>query len=498
MTKILTLALLAVSLIVLSPSLWQLLSEIAWGGMWIEAGILLLGFLAIVASAIASRSSNENSLQNRVGSTALAVGVSLALLSTLWGWYTSDPVWVFRGWAVCLSAFLSLTLGFSKANFARLACLACFVPLSLWSLAPEIHSLGQRLATSFAGATLDLLKIFFFTKGNVIGLVNTSFLENAQCSGLRLLGPALLIALIYSFLRGYRLARSIYIAVVCLFWVIVINGVRIAFFARQQDSQATPLDFNAPMADILSLLAILFLLWSADQFYAAFSTKEVEREAEPSKAPVIVGEASLSTMFAVNVLLIGLILSGAMILYRNSKGTYTRRSSQEIKSAVENIKLPLEIDGWKSEDASVSPESVAPVFKHGTTWIQRDWELASQAQGALPMKLRLEGAWLRPPKIDWHWRWFGWRLSNPLIDELGQSSWSMTRSIVEEAFVVSSNIGVATPDPMASPSLQLSLIQQGYQSFSEEQRKSQRELFAKVRKEIEEQIRASNHAQIPH
>ncbi|MFM8396903.1 MAG: hypothetical protein ACKOAH_03655, partial [Pirellula sp.] len=151
-----------------------------------------------------------------------------------------------------------------------------------------------------------------------------------------------------------------------------------------------------------------------------------------------------------------------------------------------------------SEDASVSPESVAPVFKHGTTWIQRDWELASQAQGALPMKLRLEGAWLRPPKIDWHWRWFGWRLSNPLIDELGQSSWSMTRSIVEEAYVVSSNIGVATPDPMASPSLQLSLIQQGYQSFSEEQRKSQRELFAKVRKEIEEQIRASNHAQIPH
>ncbi|MFM7977106.1 MAG: hypothetical protein ACKO8U_18705, partial [Pirellula sp.] len=81
MTKTLTLALLAVSLIVLSPSLWQLLSEIAWGGMWIEAGILLLGFLAIVASAIASRSSNENSLQNRVGSTALAVGVSLALLS---------------------------------------------------------------------------------------------------------------------------------------------------------------------------------------------------------------------------------------------------------------------------------------------------------------------------------------------------------------------------------------------------------------------------------
>ncbi|MFM8399243.1 MAG: archaeosortase/exosortase family protein, partial [Pirellula sp.] len=231
--------------------------------------------------------------------------------------------------------------------------MAWFVPLSLWSLAPEIHSLGQRLATSFAGATLDLLKIFFFTKGNVIGLVNTSFLENAQCSGLRLLGPALLIALIYSFLRGYRLARSIYIAVICLFWVIVINGVRIAFFARQQDSQATPLDFNAPMADILSLLAILFLLWSADQFYAAFSTKEVEREAEPSKAPVIVGEASLSTMFAVNVLLIGLILSGAMILYRNSKGTYTRRSSQEIKSAVENIKLPLEIDGWKSEDASV-------------------------------------------------------------------------------------------------------------------------------------------------
>jgi hypothetical protein len=278
----------------------------------------------------------------------------------------------------------------------------------------------------------------------------------------------------------------------------VINGVRIAFFARQQDSQATPLDFNAPMADILSLLAILFLLWSADQFYAAFSTKEVEREAEPSKAPVIVGEASLPTMVAVNVLLIGLILSGAMILYRNSKGTYTRRSSQEIKSAVENIKLPLEIDGWKSEDASVSPESVAPVFKHGTTWIQRDWELASHAQGALPMKLRLEGAWLRPPKIDWHWRWFGWRLSNPLIDELGQSSWSMTRSIVEEAYVVSSNIGVATPDPMGSPSLQLSLIQQGYQSFSEEQRKSQRELFAKVRKEIEEQIRASNHAQIPH
>jgi exosortase/archaeosortase family protein len=498
MTKTLTLALLAVSLIVLSPSLWQLLSEIAWGGMWIEAGILLLGFVAIVTSAIASRSSNANKLQNGVNSTALAVGVSLALLSTLWGWYSSDPVWVFRGWAVCLSAFLSLTFGFSKSNFAHLASLACFVPLSLWSLAPQIHSLGQNLATSFAGAVLDLLKIFFFTKGNVIGLVNTSFLENVQCSGLRLLGPALLIALIYSFLRGYRLARSIYMAVVCLFWVVVINGVRIAFFARQQDSQATPVDFNAPVADVLCLLAILFLLWSADQFYAAFTTKEVDRESEPAKAPAIVSEETLSSIVAVNVMLIGLILTGAMILYRKSAGTTIRRSSQEIKNAVENIKLPVDLDGWKAEDASVSSESIAPVFKHGTTWIQRDWELANQAQGALPMKLRLEGAWLRPPKIDWHWRWFGWRLSNPLIDERGQSSWSMTRSIVEEAFVVTCNIGVATPDPMASPSLQLSLIQQGYQTFSEEQRKSQRELFAKYRKEIEEQIRASNHAQIPH
>lgn len=498
MTKTLTLALLAVSLIVLSPSVWQLLSEIAWGGMWIEAGILLLGFLAILASAIASRRSTKNKLQYRVSSTAMAVGVSVALLSTLWGWYTSDPVWVFRGWAICLSAFLSLALGFSKAHFTHLACLACFVPLSLWSLAPEIHSLGQRLATSFAGSALDLLKIFFFTKGNVIGLVNTTFLENAQCSGLRLLGPALLIALIYSFLRGYRLARSVYMAVVCLFWVIVVNGVRLAFFARQQDSQATPMEFNAPVADVLCLLAILFLLWSADQFYAAFSTKEVEREPEPSEAPVVVGEESLSTMFAVNVLLIGLVLTGAMILYRNSAGITVRQSSQEIKRVVESIKLPLEIDGWKAEDASDSTESIAPVFKHGTTWIQRDWELANQAQGALPMKLRLEGAWLRPPKIDWHWRWFGWRLSNPLIDEHGQSSWSMNRSIVEEAIVVSCNIGVGSPDPMASPSLQLSLVQQGYQSFSDEQRKSQRDLFAKYRKEIEEHIRASNHAQIPH
>jgi hypothetical protein len=38
--------------------------------------------------------------------------------------------------------------------------------------------------------------------------------------------------------------------------------------------------------------------------------------------------------------------------------------------------------------------------------------------------------------------------------------------------------------------LQLSLIQQGYQPYSQEQQKSQKELFGKFRKAIEEQIRA--------
>jgi hypothetical protein len=85
--------------------------------------------------------------------------------------------------------------------------LSFFVPLPLWKLAPEIHSIGQILATSFASSALDLLKVFHFTSGNVIGLVSTDFLENAQCAGLRVLGPAMLIALCYSFLRSYRITQ---------------------------------------------------------------------------------------------------------------------------------------------------------------------------------------------------------------------------------------------------------------------------------------------------
>jgi exosortase/archaeosortase family protein len=498
MAKTLTLALLAVSLTVLSPSVWQLVSEISWGGLWFEFGLLLLGFVAIVVSAITTRNSEPIGSKHLSNSKTLAVGISLSLLATLWGWYTSDPVWIFRGWAVCLSALLSLCLGFSRSNFAHLACLSFFVPLPLWKLAPEIHSIGQILATSFASSALDLLKVFHFTSGNVIGLVSTDFLENAQCAGLRVLGPAMLIALCYSFLRSYRITRLIYMAIACLFWVVVINGVRIAFFARLQDSQPTPLNFNAPLTDILCLIAILLLLWSADQFYAAFTTKEVETETDPSKMPGMVSNESLTSIYAINGVLIGLVLAGAMIHYRKWTTTHVRPSSGELRSAVDNIKLPIEMDGWKSEETVVAAESIDPVFKQGATWYHRDWELVSKTEGSLPMKLRLEGAWLRPPKLQWHWQWFGWQLSNPIIDELGQASWSMNRSIVEEAIVVSSNIGVATTDPTASPKFQLSLLQQGYQAFSEEQRKTQRELFSKLRKEIEEQIRANIHAQIPH
>jgi hypothetical protein len=490
MVKTLTLGLLATSVAVLSPSVWRVLSEIVLGGFWFELGLLILGFASILLAAIASRRSGATCSTSAVTPNALAMGLLLAFFGVVWGWYTSDSVWVFRGWAVCLSGLICLSGRLSSLTFFHLACLAFFLPLSLWRLAPEIHSYGQMIATSFAGAILDLAKIFYFARGNVIGLVSTDFLENGQCSGLRLLGPALLVTLGYSFLCGYRSMRTIYLALVCVFWVLVLNGVRIAYFAWRQDNQPSPLSFNAPLADALCLLGILFLSWSANQFFEALRTKEVEPDPDQANSSGTATKGSSQAIYFVYGFLIGIVFIGSAILYRDSTHPYVRLSSRAIASALEGIKIPEEIEGWKLTEVSNSKESIKPVFKHGETWFQREWHLANQSDDSSFMQLRLEGPWSHPPQIDWHWRWFGWHLNTPIVDELEQFSWAMNRSIVEEAFVVSSNLGIASPDPSGSPVLQLSLIQQGYQPYSQEQQKSQKELFGKFRKAIEEQIRA--------
>jgi hypothetical protein len=507
MGKKVTIALLAIGLAVYVPAILRFYHEIAFGQFWLEIGLLVVGFASLVIAGFANRpASKPFAAKDRWAAGVTGILIA-ALLAMLWGVYSVDTAWVLRGWGMCLSCLIALLAGFSMPRLVQMSVLCFMVPVSLWTFSQDIHWFGQRLSTGLAGSILDLAKIYYFNKGNVIGLVSTDFLETGQCAGIRLLGPVLVIVLTYGFTFQYRWFRVGFLILEALFWIVVWNALRIAYCVWVQDSQTTPVDWNFLLLDMVCLLGTLFLTWSGDQFYAAFTYKEKDgykEEARPSglqdSDSMVEGNEKRSSgyVFAAGVILVTNIALGFWGIHRGVWGDAPGYGSLRTSASIEKINFDSSIDGWKVTETEGSDESFIPVFRQSSNWSHREWEFTRDGVLQTTMKLRVDGPWLHPPRMNWIWNWFGWKTASFLSDAKGDSSWVVRREIVQEGFVVSRDLSLPQDDRTRAQVVQIALVQEGFRAISEEDRKAQRELFSRLREAIEQQLRASLSVETEH
>jgi hypothetical protein len=495
MDKKITIALLIAAVTMQIPAIWLILKQISFAGLSMDLALFVLVFAFMVLTGIGTPFSKASANEPSIRTRSLILIVSAAVGACLWGVLSNDPVWVFRGAGLCFAALIALVAGFSTSRLFYMGLLLCMVPLSLWKTAPWLHSLAQWLASSFAGCLLDIYKVFYFAKGNVLGLVSTDFLQNESCSGLRLIYPMVLSVIAYGFFKGYRYLRFLYLLVVLLFWAIVAQGAWIAVEAIIQDGQSAKVFYQSGASSIVLFATVLLLTWSGDQFFSAFSGPSSDKDSDISIEPgknelpeAIDLPESRVPWIALWSMLVGIAVLGGWSIYRGqwAQGLYLRQSAAI--SAVESLKLESGVEGWKIGPATQSLESFSPVFRQTPSWNHREWELTPEQSREGSMKLRIDGIWIALPKPDWLWRWYGWKTDGVISEDHGSFSFGMKRSIVEEAYVVTKGVRVVGDRTLPGPVVQVSLVQESVRPITEKQRKEQKELHARWVEAIEKQL----------
>ena len=452
--------LIVVALIALglhSQGLASHLHRVIQAGRWNDLGVVILG-VAGVGIAASMRLGGWRGLKRGLGA---GWGYGLLLLAcalTALGYWMQDwrLVWMGSGWM--LATVIGELFGLGVGAVVRMGLLLGFVPLLPWGIEWRVHEVGQRLASWFAGVLLDMARVFYYWRGNVIGLVDKDVLGNEQGAGLRWFGPVILTVFSYGFLRRYSLVRMIYLLAVGGGWLVVIQGGMIAYyFWEQVGKPGSGLEESLGWFDGVGVASVLFLVWSSDQFYFAFTYREAEESQgdEPFKSG---GGGSQwwggSKKGGLWGLVIGTVLYGLIgcwiwvapgrfsTLAEFGGGVGTSRAFEG---------LPRQVGEWQFKEVEGgSFERFVPVFSQVDRFKQGEWELtrtgemqgvqrvgeASISEEAYSVRFRMDGAWYDKPWGGWLWRWYGWR-----IFEEGREGelqyWSMSRTIAEEGFVVS-------------------------------------------------------------
>jgi hypothetical protein len=495
MDKKVTIALLIAAVTMQIPAIGLILKQISFAGLSIDLALFFLVFAFMVLTGIGTQFSRASADEPSMRVRFLMVVVAAAVGACLRGVLSNEPVWVFRGAGLCFAALIALVAGFSTNRLFYMGLLLCMVPLSLWKTAPWLHSIAQWLASSFAGCMLDIYKVFYFAKGNVLGLVSTDFLQNESCSGLSLIYPMVLLVMAYGCFKGYRFFRFFYLLVVLLFWAIVAQGAWIAVEAILQDGQTEKVPYNSGTASIVVFASVLLLTWSGDQFFSAFSGPSSDNDSDTAGDPKkndlpkdLYFPGSRVPWIALWSMIVGVAFLGGWSIYKGQWAPGLNLRQSEAITAVESLKLESGVEGWKIGPATKSPESFSPVFRQTPNWNHREWELTPEQSREGSMKLRIDGIWIGLPKPDWLWRWYGWKTDLGISDDNGSFSFGMKRSIVEEAYVVTKGVRVVGDSTLPGPVVQVSLVQESVRPITEKQRKEQKELHARWVEAIEKQL----------
>lgn len=495
MDKKITIGLLIAAVAMQTTAIGLMLKQIAFAGLSIDLALFFLAFALIVLTGMATPFSRSSTDEHPIRARNLIVFVSASVGACLLGVLSNDPVWVFRAAGLCFAALIALVAGFSTNRLFYLGLLLCMVPLSLWKTAPWVHSHSQWLASSFAGCLLDIYKVFYFAKGNVIGLVSTDFLQNESCSGLRLIYPMILLAIVYGCFNGYRFQRFLYLIGVLLFWAIVSQGAWIAVEAIMQDRQSTKVSYNSGTVSVILFASVTLLTWSGDQFFSAFFGPSSDKESETSidaKKIELTNDKDISDSkvpwMVLWSMLVGIAFLGGWSIYKGQWAQGLNLRQYEAISAVESLKLESAVEGWKIGPATKSTESFSPVFRQTPDWKHWEWDLTPDQSREGSMKLRIDGIWIALPRPDWLWRWYGWKPDLVLSEDNGSFSFALKRSIVEEAYVVTKGVRVVGDSTLPGPVVQVSLVHESVRPITEKQRKEHKELHARWVEAIEKQL----------
>lgn len=502
--------LLAIGLGVFSLPVWQTLWHFSSRLLALETALWFLAILGVAFAAFQKR--RRGQVRSRATDpVSTSAGILVATFALWLGGSIASPAWLVFGWSLAFGCLLVLLLGLDRRTLIQLGTLSLLAPWVFWQYGSEIHWFGQKLASGLAGSILDLAKIFYYNKGAVIGLVSVDFLQVDDCAGLRLLWPCLFAVTVYGFVRNYSLICSLYLFVQTLFWVVVFNALRIAYRVWIQDGEGSMVESNALLLDAICAIGIVFFTWSGEQFYLAFAYQE--KDHDPDEQARVEGDVDsantqpalsnrFGSWFVSYAVLFGLIAFGGWLLIKGRSAPEGRYNAREIAEAIGSLRMDLvDTQPWEISESSELYEAINPVFKQTDVWPQRQWVFSRKegSDGESRMRLRVDGVWYHSPRADWMWKWFGWKIQRPQQEQDGLLHWQMTRSIVEEGFVVSSEVGLGSSQIAGSPRIRVSLVHEGFKAMEEADRLKQQEFFRRLLESINKQVQAgtANSIQAP-
>jgi hypothetical protein len=129
----------------------------------------------------------------------------------------------------------------------------------------------QSTSTSMTTVMLDFLRIFFFSEGNVLGLISEQKLFPELFQGVSWLFPTVFIVIAWGIHYRYGWIRTTVNVFQAVGWVIVGNATGATILLANKQSGGNWLDFPSVVAlwDYVKFIAILFFTWSGDQFLAS-------------------------------------------------------------------------------------------------------------------------------------------------------------------------------------------------------------------------------------
>lgn len=288
--------------------------------------------------------------------------------------------------------FASPLIGLIAALFCSLAVvytvggwpwLRSWLPLwgTLWLLVPPPNNLDlllidglQSLVVRVSSRALDLLGVLHLRVGHVLEVPGKRLLVDEACSGIHGLFSTLAFVLLYAIYLHRSLLQSLFLIIVCLFWVIVCNVLRVTLIGWCDARWGFDLSTGWPHT-VLGLLTFamgLGLILSSERFlwfvlpmFIPTSPSELADEIR-SPTDLLPWQHTWLTSWSCLSLfaLLGVIHAGEWGV------RFLALPQRSAADAVPSLSLPKELAGWKRLDDHPCERSW-PMGVHSQAWAYR-------------------------------------------------------------------------------------------------------------------------------
>jgi hypothetical protein len=407
---LLTIGLLAALGTLVFEHLWY--SSIAFQSwIWVVAGLILaIWLLWIRRDDLLRRSivNDREEVKERVEGDPKAIilagiiGVGLAFTAQL-------THWPYLGWLVFLY-WLGLL---SYAEFGKPGAVTIRPILILLIFLNPIPTLCepwsalalQSSSTNLTMMMLDFMRIFFYSEGNVLGLISQRKLYPELFQGVSWLFPTMFIVIAWGIYFRYSWVRTTVNVCQAIGWVIVGNATGATILLANKESGGSWIDFPTALTvlDYMKFAAILFFTWSGDQFLAS-TLRSTSEDTNLVQSEAVKGVDLLPLRWKLRglqfALLIGLVAVCGLSLRLSNQ---YRLGIWQADAIAGRIDLPGEIDGWKVDALDAQERrGVLQSAIHVNAW--------SLEREGRSMVLEI-AAWKAAPKpYLYPWLLSGWRL----------------------------------------------------------------------------------------